>query len=231
MSGTGKRYGTGPSPLRSSLQIPQLTQNLTRLDSKDNWRAAILAERAAVSPSTSAQEAHALAEHVAAAFTVAAGADPQNATVAIYVPSKAEPGSVEMLDALAALGPRVLLPVTAPGNTLDWGEYHPDFPLAAARYGLLEPTGPRLGADALAQADAIFVPALAVDHRGVRLGRGAGYYDRALGAAALRCPVYAIVRDCEFVPGLPESAHDRRVDGVVTPEVGLTLIGDGDFRE
>ena len=105
-------------------------------------------------------------------------------TVCAYVPVGSEPGSPAMLDALAGLGVRVLLPVAREDETgtplpLQWGEYRAGG-LVDARFGLREPEPPWLGVDAIAAASVVLVPALAVDLAGVRLGRGAGFYDRSL---------------------------------------------------
>ena len=86
-----------------------------------------------------------------------------------------------LLRDLAAAGKRVILPVLLPDGDLDWAVYAGDDSLAPARLGLLEPTGPRLGVDAVATADVVLVPGLAVSTTGDRLGRGGGSYDRALG--------------------------------------------------
>ena len=81
-----------------------------------------------------------------------------------------------MLDVLARLGPAVLLPVARKGSDdshlpLQWGRYAPGR-LSPGLFGLREPTEPWLPASAIATADIVLVPALAVDRRGVRLGRG-----------------------------------------------------------
>jgi 5-formyltetrahydrofolate cyclo-ligase len=68
----------------------------------------------------------------------------------------------------------------------------------------------------------VLVPALAVDHSGVRLGKGGGYYDRALSLST--GPVVAVVRDEEFVPSLPAEPHDVRVDAVLTPGRGVVRL-------
>ena len=52
--------------------------------------------------------------------------------------------------------------------------------------GLQEPQEPWLPAEAIAEATVVFVPALAVDRAGARLGRGAGFYDRTLPLAGRR---------------------------------------------
>lgn len=99
-------------------------------------------------------------------------------TVAAYVSVGSEPGTLALLDALRARGVRVLLPALLPDNDLDWGAYTGEGSLARVQHGskmaLFEPTGQRLGPDGVALADAVLLPGLAVDARGMRLGRGGG---------------------------------------------------------
>ena len=86
----------------------------------------------------------------------------------------------ELIEALRLRGVRVLLPVLLPDNDLDWAVHEGPHALASAGRGLLEPTGPRLGPDAVTEAGTVLLPGLAVDARGLRLGRGGGSYDRVL---------------------------------------------------
>lgn len=108
---------------------------------------------------------------------------------------------------------------------LDWAEYTGERDLRPAKYGLREPAGPRLGSDAVGKAGLILIPALAVDRRGVRLGRGAGHYDRTLGAARPDALLVAVVRDDELVESLPEEPHDLRMGWALTPRGGLRWLG------
>ena len=101
-------------------------------------------------------------------------------TVAAYVSIGYEPSTHELLDRLHAAGVRVLLPVLLPDNDLDWAAYEGAAHLLPAARGLLEPDGPRLGPEAVTGADVVLLPGLAVDGRGLRLGRGGGSYDRVL---------------------------------------------------
>ena len=79
---------------------------------------------------------------------------------------------------------RVLLPALLPDNDLDWGAYTgtglPRARPARRAMDLFEPAGERLGPDAVLEADVVLLPGLAVDARGMRLGRGGGSYDRVL---------------------------------------------------
>jgi 5-formyltetrahydrofolate cyclo-ligase len=91
-------------------------------------------------------------------------------------------------------------------------------------YGLREPVGPRLGPDAIGLADVLLIPALAVDRRGVRLGRGAGHYDRSLPKAGAEAALIAVVRDEELVDQLPDEPHDVRMTATLTPRLGIRSI-------
>jgi 5-formyltetrahydrofolate cyclo-ligase len=165
------------------------------------------------------QDAVAIAEHLAASPEVR-----RAATVAAYVSIGQEPGTGPLLDLLSAAGRRVILPVLLPDNDLDWATYSGPSDLAAAGRGLLEPVGPRLGADAVATADVVLVPALAVDRTGMRLGRGGGSYDRALGRVPVGTFVCALLYDGELVDRVPHDHHDRPVTAVVTPS-GISRPG------
>ena len=149
-------------------------------------------------------------------------------TVCAYVPIRFEPGSITLLDTLLRLGNRVLLPVArsaADGIPLpmQWGEYRPGR-LVSARMGLREPAKPWLPAEAVTGADVVFVPALAVDRAGTRLGRGAGFYDRTLPLADPAARLVAVVRDDELVEQLPAEPHDVAMTHALTPRRGLVEL-------
>ncbi len=71
----------------------------------------------------------------------------------------------------------------------------------------------------------IIVPALAVDRSGVRLGRGAGFYDRSLPLRNPLARLVAVVRDAELVDELPGEPHDVRMTDALTPGSGLVPLG------
>ena len=69
------------------------------------------------------------------------------------------------------------------------------------------------------------VPALAVDARGYRLGRGGGSYDRALARVGEQVPTIALLYDDELLPSVPIEPHDQRVRVVARPGSGLIFTG------
>jgi len=139
------------------------------------------------------------------------------ATVAAYVSINGEPGTGPLLDGLRAAGKRVILPVLLPDRDLDWAVYRSPEDLAPARWGLLEPVGEPLGLDAIATADVVLVPALAVSDTGMRLGRGGGCYDRALGRVPVGTFTCALLYDEEVGVDVPVEPHDRPVRFAATP--------------
>ena len=156
--------------------------------------------------------ARAIADHLLAAPEVR-----RAATVAAYVSVGTEPGTGPLLEALASLGRRVILPVVLPDLDLDWAVYDGPESLERARRGLLEPTGRRLGVDAVATADVVLTPGLAVDRTGTRLGQGGGCYDRALGRVPVGTFTCTLLYDGEVLDEVPAAPHDRRVTAAVTP--------------
>ncbi|WP_319430499.1 5-formyltetrahydrofolate cyclo-ligase [Mycobacterium sp. RTGN5] len=190
---------------------------------KAQHREALLAARRAVPDAIRAADACALADHLG---EIVGPGD----TVCAYLPVGAEPGSPQLLDRLRELCARVLLPVTRLGANgeplaLLWGVYVPGA-LVAARFGLREPAEPWLPSSAIAEADMVLVPALAVDRNGVRLGRGGGFYDRSLALCRPGAKLVAVVRDDEVVDELPSEAHDVRMTHALTPKHGLFALAD-----
>ena len=143
--------------------------------------------------------------------------------VAAHVPMIGEPGGPALPEALAGAVAGVLLPVVLPDRDLDWSWYAGPASVGPAPLGLTEPTGPRLGVDAVTRADVVLVPALAVDRDGMRLGRGGGSYDRVLARVRPGQHVLALLYEAEIRQLVPAEPHDRRVDGVVTAERVMLL--------
>lgn len=141
------------------------------------------------------------------------------ATVAAYVSIGAEPGTGPLLEGLLAVGKRVVLPVLLPDDDLAWAAYDGPRSLVPAGRGLLEPAGERLPTEAVATADAVLVPGLAVDASGMRLGRGGGSFDRALARVPVGTFTCALLYDDEVLPAdaVPAQAHDRPVTAAATP--------------
>jgi 5-formyltetrahydrofolate cyclo-ligase len=148
-------------------------------------------------------------------------------TVAAYYSVGTEPDTRGLVYAMWKRGTYVLLPLLKPDGDLDWASYEGPDSLVTGPRGLQEPTETPRGPDAIARADVVLVPALAVDHAGNRLGRGGGSYDRALARVGPLIPVIALLYDAELLSHLPAESHDTPVRAVVRPEAGITWLPAG----
>ena len=148
-------------------------------------------------------------------------------TIAAYYSVGAEPDTRGLVYALWKRGSYVLLPVLRPDGDLDWASYEGPDSLLPGPHGLREPGEPPRGVEAVTRADAVLVPALAVDRAGNRLGRGGGSYDRALARVGPLIPLIALVYDDELLDHVPAERHDVPVRAAVSPQAGITVVGAG----
>lgn len=142
-----------------------------------------------------------------------------------YVAMTGEPPTQPLIDALASRGIAVALPIMRKGRALAWGWWGGE--LERNSYGVLEPVEDstfRLG-----NVGAMVLPALRVGRDGTRLGRGAGYYDRALAQVPRTVdggPTrIAIVFDDEIDDTVPHDELDAPVDFIASPGGGFYAIG------
>ena len=115
-------------------------------------------------------------------------------------------------------GKQLLLPRMLEGRTLEFAVVDDIESLRPGRFGVLEPDQ---GCPVLQiRADAIvFVPGCAFDREGGRLGRGSGYYDRALAAcgdSSGRPRFMGLGFERQIVSAVPMDSLDIRMDGVAT---------------
>lgn len=130
-------------------------------------------------------------------------------SVAAYFPIKGEPDIREFLEWALANGITVLLPVVS-GENLSWVNFDGDTVFGAM--GFEEGTGKPAKLDTV---DAAFIPAMAVDLAGNRIGKGKGFYDKAL--AATKVKTIAVVFDDEILMQIPSEPHDMKVNAAISP--------------
>src|SRR5690625_3565257 len=150
--------------------------------------------------------------------------------VAMTIKFGTEPDTDPVMHALHAAGVEVWVPISHADRSMSWTLWAPDIRLEKSTLGpIAEPVGERFGAAAVADADVVFVPALAADTAGYRLGKGGGYYDRFLAmlptlsanVPTLITPVF----DHEFfaaeTEAFPVGEHDLPVQAVATAQSGI----------
>ena len=198
-----------PYPIQSALEVE---------DAKDALRAAIRANRANRSERLRDEAAQQFADVIDSFPDIASAT-----CVAAYVSRATEPRTGALLEMLSKRGIRVLLPVLGSGLERGWAEFAgTDDLLERAPGRPPEPGTPSRGPEALAEADLVIAPALAVDTKGMRLGQGGGWYDRALSHKREDARVIAVVfpeevYDADARP-IPTEVHDVPIDAVATTE-------------
>jgi 5-formyltetrahydrofolate cyclo-ligase len=141
----------------------------------------------------------------------------QGLVVAGYVRFRTEIDPAPLMQALAARGAHLCIPVTPqhPDAGLSFRAHVDPGNLIKSRFSVREPpaTAP------LMTPDIVLVPLLGFDRRGGRIGYGQGHYDRTLSALRTRRAIIAIglAFDAQAVDAIPVEPHDQPLDWVLTP--------------
>lgn len=194
---------------------------MNRSDNSGELRSALRARRRALGAATRARLSRAIAHHVLRLI----GPASRDARIAGYAALPEEADIAAALDALARRGACVYLP-----RIVSYRRHAMVFAARGAgerrnRYGIVEPA-PGSAVLRASAFDVVLMPLVGFDARGVRLGMGGGYYDRAFTfrrhRRALDGPrLIGIAFACQQVDLLPAAAHDVRLDAVIT-ERGVT---------
>jgi len=141
--------------------------------------------------------------------------------VAVYSPLSHELDTTPLLALLRRRGARVYLPRITDRHRCRMRFLEATGRMRPNRLGILEPGSARpAGARWL---EVVFVPLVGFDASGVRLGMGAGYYDRAFAYRRVRRAwhkprLIGIGYALQRVPQLAAAPHDVRLDAIVTEE-------------
>ena len=146
------------------------------------------------------------------------------ACVAAFCPLGAEPDLLPALEGKRLFLPRFVEEQQA-YELVEISDLQKD--LVIGRYKILEPRPELEKADwEFVRNEVLFlVPAVAYDRRGVRLGRGGGFYDRMLQSVAK--PPVGVVYSCQIGEGLPLCSHDVPVGWVVTEREVINCSMEG----
>lgn len=185
---------------------------MTLASSKRDFRRTLFDARIAMSPAERDRANHSLQARIISLLQERGAA-----RVAAYMPTASEPGGQDLVEVLRSSGYQVIIPISNADFSLTWFEVTADTTFQPGPFGIPEPVGDPLPTDALEQVDIILVPTLAVSTKGYRMGKGGGYYDRAL-AAHPEIPTAAVVFAHELRHDLPLEPHDRATDVIITPE-------------
>ena len=112
----------------------------------------------------------------------------------------------------------VVLPLSGPdaNNFLLMKVDDPGRELTQGHRGFLEPDPKRCKSVPIDCIDIAFVPGVAFDEKGGRLGSGQGYYDALIPALPITTRKVSIAFEDQIVPVVPMDSHDKYVDIIIT---------------
>jgi 5-formyltetrahydrofolate cyclo-ligase len=146
-----------------------------------------------------------LETHLSACLALRA---PHARTIALYSPHR---GELDLRNWARARPESFALPVVvSKAQALVFAAWRPDEPVVLDQYGIAVPA-----VQHVVQPDVLLIPCVAFNIARVRLGYGAGYYDRTLAALAprpLALGVAFAAQGCEF----EAAAHDIALDAIIT---------------
>ncbi|MCK5359218.1 MAG: 5-formyltetrahydrofolate cyclo-ligase [Gammaproteobacteria bacterium] len=150
----------------------------------------------------------------------------QAGRIAFYLSQDGEIGLGPLMDHCYKNGRQCFLPVldSTRENELKFAEWTPDTSMSKNKYGIAEPVVPESQLLPAGDMQLIFMPLVAFDDSGQRLGMGGGYYDRSLAACSNSSDVtakpllVATGHDFQFVPKLPHESWDITPDITITPD-------------
>jgi len=197
----------GP-PIRSGPEIQPL--------SKESLRRAALEARKAYVRTLSDAERFGLEQRLARHLTSLCA---DAAVVGGYAPLGSEISPLAAIEEARAVGRIVAFPAfDDPGKPF---KFRAGDPLEPGPFGIMQPKR----SAPVVEPDLILVPLIAIDHRGTRLGRGKGHYDRALGRMKKsRARLIGLGWALQNLPEtIPTDEWDVPLDGFASPE-GLTMF-------
>lgn len=136
-------------------------------------------------------------------------------SIALYSATGNEVATDRIQDHALGCGKKIFYP-RLEAETIRWVRLQDRNDFVSGRYGILEPTGKELLTPDDIDGLAVFVPGVAFDRRGNRLGRGQGWYDRALAGLGDRPTIIALAYDFQIVDRIPTDVWDLPVQYIVT---------------
>ena len=143
--------------------------------------------------------------------------------IALYLSNDGELDTAPLLQYLQQQGKTLYLPVLHPftAGYLLFQRYDAQTPMHCNKFGIREPK-PDVTAIALpAQLDVIFMPLVAFDAQGQRLGMGGGFYDRTLATLpqdSQKPLLLGLAHQCQQVETVPTEPWDVPLPLVLTPQ-------------
>jgi 5-formyltetrahydrofolate cyclo-ligase len=137
-------------------------------------------------------------------------------SVALYSPVHNEVDTEAILENALAAGKQVYFPRLNRGDRAEFVQVFSRADLFVRRFGIAEPAGTNVLSLDDSAGLSVFIPGVLFDRRGHRLGRGGGWYDRALAQFGNRGVFIGLAYEIQIVESVPVESWDQKVHYVIT---------------
>jgi 5-formyltetrahydrofolate cyclo-ligase len=140
--------------------------------------------------------------------------------LATYVGKKGEVNTLPLINLALKAGKKVVVPIVDDkNNELLFSQLRDPSELVLGHFSILEPRKEYLRIRSLTDADIIFVPGLAWDEKGYRIGHGLGFFDKALSVSTSEHTVtVGLAFEFQMLDTIPHTCLDVPVDLIITEE-------------
>ncbi len=142
--------------------------------------------------------------------------------IAFYLPTRGEISCWPLIEYALSLNKKCFIPKVFPNKKrgMWFLPYTGKDTIQQGSFGILEPTAKISSAIRPSELDVIFMPLVAYDTEGNRLGMGGGYYDSALknfNANQKRPELIGLAYNFQQTTNLPIEKWDQKIDSIATP--------------
>jgi 5-formyltetrahydrofolate cyclo-ligase len=150
-----------------------------------------------------------------------------NKVAALYLDNDGEVSSLPTIAHCQQNQVVTLLPVmhSFKKGYLNFQRYDVNTQMVENNFAILEPKLNAQNTYSLSQIDYIFMPLVAFDEQGNRLGMGGGFYDRTLSKIHTlehKPKLIGLAHDCQMLSELPQQSWDIPLDLIITPTKIIT---------
>ena len=144
--------------------------------------------------------------------------------IGIYIANDGEIDPGIILDTALKAGKSCFLPILHPlkKNTLYFGQYSAGTKMVTNRFGIPEPALNSTQTAPPWSLDIIFMPLVAFDRQGNRMGMGGGFYDRTLAFMAhskrLKPKLIGLAHGCQEVQAISQQSWDIPLHLIATDQ-------------
>ncbi|MFH1245848.1 MAG: 5-formyltetrahydrofolate cyclo-ligase [Candidatus Omnitrophota bacterium] len=138
--------------------------------------------------------------------------------VMFYIAKDKEVETQFMIDGAKKLGKKIAVPAVLTEEKRMTAALVGDLgkELCLGPYGVLQPKPGSIREIPHEKIDLVIVPGIAFDKQGIRVGRGAGYYDRFLAGLPCAVPRIGLAFSFQVLDSLPALSHDIPVTQVIS---------------